>query len=279
MPNMRDGFRYALLLAAGLVAVLFVIAFTAWGLTTYGSVRHVVGDFAAQPDKAADLRDQYEEMATQFAGGANSFTYYFRSAPITVAPEQAGGMSESEVISLVLDTYTSGLYDNSLQSGGLGAANVFVGSTGNLLYAVTALVFAIAFVLFTAGAVREFPDLTLPLKLKSAGKTIAAFCAAVFFIFALLPGLLKSIFWGPIGNSSANRDALTLLEPLVVGSLLRNTLLVILIAAVVYGAGFWLSTKGDVKDMFKASRASAQKADHPVNHNHTGPENHKRRSL
>ncbi len=278
MPNMRDGFRYALLLAAGLVAVLFVIAFTAWGLTTYGSVRHMVGDFAAQPDKAADLRDQYEEMATQFASGASSFTYYFRSAPITVAPTQVGGMGENEVISLVLDTYTSGLYDNSLQSGGLGAANVFVGSTGNLLYAVTALVFAIAFVLFTAGAVREFPDLTLPLKLKSAGKTIAAFCAAVFFIFALLPGLLKSLFWGSMTNSGI-KDALDILEPGVVGSLLRNTLLVILIAVVVYGAGFWLSTKGDVKDMFKASRASAQKADHPVNHNHTGPENHKRRSL
>jgi hypothetical protein len=68
MQIMRDGFRYALLLAAGLVAVLFVIAFTAWGLTTYGSIRHVVGDLAAQPDKAAELRDQYQEMVTQFAG-------------------------------------------------------------------------------------------------------------------------------------------------------------------------------------------------------------------
>jgi hypothetical protein len=271
MPNMRDGFRYALLLAAGLVAVLFIVAFTAWGLTTYGSVRHVVGDLAAQPDKAADLRDQFEEMATQFSGGASSFTYYFRSAPITVAPAQVTGMGESEVISLVLDIYTSGLYDNSLQSGGLGAASVFVGSTGNLLYAATALVFAIAFILFNAGAVRGFAELPLPFKLKSAGKIIAAFCAVVFFIFALLPGLLKSLFWGPVGNNSAIRDALNLLEPLVVGSLLRNTLLVILIAGVIYVAGIWLSTKGDVRAMFKTSRASAQKEN--------VPENRKRRSL
>jgi hypothetical protein len=268
---MRDGFRYALLLAAGLVAVLFVIAFTAWGLTTYGSVRHVVGDLAAQPDKAAELRDQYQEMVTQFASGASSFTYYYRSAPITVAPAQVNSMAEDEVVSLVLDVYTSGLYDNSLQSGGLGVANVFVGSAGNMLYAVTALVFAIAFILFTAGAVRGFPELSLPLKLKSAGKTIAAFCAAVFFIFALLPGLLKSLFWGSVANNSSIRDALDILEPSVVGSLLRNTLLVILIATVIYIAGFWLSTKGDVRDMFKSSRASAQKE--------TAPENRKRRSL
>jgi len=271
MPNMRDGFRYALLLAAGLVAVLFVVAFTAWGLTTYGSVRHVVGDLAAQPDKAADLRDQYEEMATQFSGGANSFTYYYRSEPITVAPAQVSGMGEGEVISLVLDTYTSGLYDNSLQSGGLGAANVFAGSTGNLLYAFTALVFAIGFIFFTACAVRGFEDLPLPFKLKSAGKTIAAFFAAVFFIFALLPGLLKSLFWRSIANSSGIREALDIIEPAVVGSLLRNTLLVILIAAVIYAAGLWISNRGDIRDMFKASRASAQKENAPVNR--------KRRSL
>jgi hypothetical protein len=271
MPNMRDGFRYALLVAAGLVAVLFVIAFTAWGLTTYGSVRHVVGDLAAQPDKAADLRDQYEEMATQFSGGASSFTYYYRSEPITVAPEQVTGMGESEVISLVLDVYTSGLYDNSLQSGGLGAANVFVGSTGNLLYALAALVFAIAFTLFTAGAVRGFAELPLTFRLKSAGKTIAAFCAAVFFIFALLPGLLKSLFWGSVANGSSIRDSLDILEPGIVGSLLRNMLLVILIAGAIYVAGFWLSNRDDIRDLFKASRVSAQKDN--------APQNRKRRSL
>jgi hypothetical protein len=180
-------------------------------------------------------------------------------------------MAEDEVVSLVLDVYTSGLYDNSLQSGGLGAANMFVGSTGNILYAVTALIFAVAFVLFTAGAVRGFGDLPLPLKLKSAGKTIAAFCAVVFFIFALMPGLLKSLFWGSVANNSGIRDALDILEPGIVGSLLRNMLLVILIAAVIYIAGFWLSTKGDIRDMFKSSRASAQKE--------TAPENRKRRSL
>src|SRR5512146_3251711 len=158
MQNMRDGLRYALLLAAGLAAVLFIIAFTAWGLTTYGSVRHMVGDLAAQPDKAADLRDQYKEMATTFASGAGSFTYYFLSAPITVAPAQVAGLGESEGISLVLDAYASGVDDNTLPSARLAAASMFVGSTSNLIYAVTALVFAIAIILFVAGAVRGFPE-------------------------------------------------------------------------------------------------------------------------
>jgi hypothetical protein len=271
MPNMRDGYRYALLLAAGLVAVLFVVAFTAWGLTTYGSVRHIVGDLAAQPERAADLHDQYQDMATRFASGGDAFTFHFRSAPINIDRTRVASLGESEVISLVLDTYTSGLYDNNLSSGGPGAAGIFIGSTGNLLYAATALVFAIAFILFAAGAVRGFPDLPRPFKLKSAGKTIAAFCAVVFFLFALLPGLLKSLFWGSVANNSAARDAIGILEPVLVGSLLRNTLLVIVIAVLIYGAGYWLATKGEVGAMFKASRATAQKE-------HI-PENHKRRGL
>jgi hypothetical protein len=276
---MRDGFRYALLLAAGLVAVLFIISFTAWGLTTYGSVRHIVGDLAAQPDRAADLQDQYEEMATRFASGDSSFTYYFQSAPITVGPAQVGGMDEGQAISLVLDLYTSGLYDNTLSSGGLGAASSFVGSSGNLLYALTSLVFALAFVALVACSVLGFADRPRPFKLKSAGKTIAAFCAVIFFLIALLPGFLKSLFWGPVAGNSTARDLLSIVEPGMVGTLLRNTLLVIIIAGILYIAGHWVEAKGDVRDMFKASRASAQKAERPNNHASGGPENHKRRSL
>jgi hypothetical protein len=268
---MNDGFRYALLLAAGLVAVLFIILFTAWGLTTYGSVRHIVGDFAAQPDRAADLRYQYEDMVTHFAGDESSFTYYFQSTPIDIGRTQVAGMGESEVISLVLDTYASGLYDNNLRAGGLGAASAYVGSSGNLQYAVSALISAIAFILLTAGAILWFPDLSRQFKLKSAGKTIAAFCAVVFFIFALLPGLLKSIVWGSLANSSAVRDVLDIIEPVVVGSLLRNTLLVIIIAGILYAAGYWIETHGDFQSPFKSSRASAQKD--------RSPEKPKRRSL
>jgi|AGTN01.1.fsa_nt_gi hypothetical protein len=167
---MRDGFRYSLLIVASIIAVLFVVVFTIWGLTTYGSVRHMVGGLAAQPDKAADLRDQYEEMTTRFASGDGSFTYYFRSAPITVARADVAGMSESEVISAVLDSYASGLYDNTLKSGGLGAASAFVGSIGNLLYALASILFAVIFSMLVAGAVMGFPDSSRPFKLKSAGK-------------------------------------------------------------------------------------------------------------
>jgi hypothetical protein len=55
---MRDGLRYALLVVAGLLGVLLVVSLTAWGLTTYGSIRHVVGDIAALPDKAVALERQ-----------------------------------------------------------------------------------------------------------------------------------------------------------------------------------------------------------------------------
>jgi hypothetical protein len=268
---MRDGFRYALLLAAGLLAVLFIVAFTAWGLTTYGSIRHVVGDLAAQPDKAVDLQDQYRDMVTSFAGSGETFTFHFQSAPINIGRAQVAGLGETEVISLVLDTYTSGLYDNNLAAGGLGVASVFVGSAGNVLYLLTALVFLVAFALFTAGAIREFPEYQTPYKMKSAGKTIAAFCAVVFCFFAFLPGFLKSLFWGTVANNSGARDIIGIIEPLAVGSLLRNTLLIIVIAGILYAVGYWLGTKGDVEAVFKTSRASAQKE-------HV-PEEHKRRSL
>lgn len=273
MPTMRDGYRYALLLAAGLVAVLFIIAFTAWGLTTYGSVRHVIGEFASQPDRAADLRDQYEEMLTRFANGASSFTYYFQSAPVTISSSQVAGMSESLVIDLVLDAYASGLYNNTLQTGGLGAASKFIGSTGNVLYAATAIIFALAFAVFVAGAVLGFEDCPRPFKLKSAGKTIAAFGVAVFFIFALLPGFLKSLIWGSVANTALIRDALSIIEPAVVGSLLRNTLLVIVIAGIIYVAGLWIETNGDIRTMFKSSSPSARKTRGPDN------QSRKRRSL
>ena len=277
---MRDGFRYALLLAACLTAVLFITAFTAWGLTTYGSVRHVVGDLSAQPDKAADLRSQYEDMVTVFAGGASSFTYYYGSAPITVAAAQVAGMGESQVISLVMDAYASGLYDNTLQSGGLGAASQFIGSGGNLIYAIIALVLALAFALFVAGAVLGFADRPRPYALMSAGKTIGAFSIALFFIFAMLPGFVKSLVWGSIAGNAAAREILTVVEPGLVGTLLRNTLLVILVAVALYGAGYWMEARGDVREMFRTSRATARKAERPANHTqNSGSGNNKRRSL
>ncbi len=210
-------------------------------------------------------------MVTSFAGSGETFTFHFQSAPINIARAQVASLGETEVISLVLDTYTSGLYDNNLAAGGPGVAGVFIGSTGNILYAVTALVFFLAFILFTAGAIRGFPEYPGPYKMKSAGKTIGAFCVVVFCLFALLPGFLKSLFWGSLANNSGARDIIGIVEPALVGWLLRTTLFVIVIAVIVYVASYWLETKGDVKAVFKTSRASAQKENIP--------ENHKRRSL
>ena len=149
------------MLAAALLAVL-IVAFTAWGLTTYGSIEHVVGDLAAQPGNAADLQNQYQDMVTSFAGSGDTFTFHFQSAPLNIGRTQVAGLGETGVISLVLDTYTSGLYDNNLAAGGLDIAGVFVGSTGNILYAITALVFLLAFILFTAGAIRDSPSIRTP---------------------------------------------------------------------------------------------------------------------
>ena len=239
---MRDGLRYALLLIAGLVALLLIVSFTAWGLTTYGSIRHIIGDMAARPDRAADLQSQYDDMALYFnAGSGDTYTFHFRSAPIAVSQAQVSGLSEGDAIGVVLDSYTSGLYNNDLPSGGPGAAGVLFNGAGNQVYFALTIVFLIAFILLVAGTVL-LPERPRPANVMSAGKAIAGTGVVAFFVFALLPGLLKSIYWGSVAGI---RDILTAIEPEVTGSLLRNTVLLILLAAALYAAGFWMERQSE----------------------------------
>jgi len=269
---MRDGLRYSLLLIAGLIAVLLIVSFTAWGLTTYGSIRHIVGDMAARPDKAAALQGQYGDMVAYFAAGdGSSFTYHFGSAPITVTMTQVTNLSEDQVIGLVLDGYASGLYDNDLPSGGIGAAGFFIGSGGNPVYAlVTILLFAV-FALALASAVLGFPESPRPFKLKSAGKAMAVAGTATFFVFAFLPGLIRSLYWGSIANDPSIKDLLVMIAPMIATSLLRNTLLLLVLAAALYAAGWWLHVKGEAEASWVGA-AAPQKV-------RNGQQNKKRRSL
>lgn len=236
---MRDGLRHALLVVAGLLGVLLVVSVTAWGLTTYGSVRNVVGNLAAQPDKAVSLQDQYEDMTIAFAGGSDSYTFRFNSAPIEVSKSQAGGMGRDDVINIVLDTYTSDLYNDRLTAGSPGFAGIFFNATGNLIYLVIMLIIAILFIAFVAAAILPFPEKPMPDRLKTSGKIIVIICILAFLFFAFTPGLIKSLAWGYIGNHDAARDVLDILEPALVGSLLRNALLVAALGGILYGVGYY----------------------------------------
>jgi hypothetical protein len=271
---MRDGIRYALLVVGGLLGVLLVVSFTAWGLTTYGSVRHIVGDMAAQPDKAVSLQDQYEDMAIAFAGSSDSYTFHFNSAPVDVGRSQAEGLDRAAVIGMVLDAYTSDLYNGRLTNGGPGFAGIFFNATGNLIYFLTMLIIAVIFIAFVAGGILPFTDIPMPDRLKSAGKVIAVVCVLAFLLFAFIPGLIKSFAWGSIANADAARDILDILEPVLISSLLRNTLLMIIIGGILFGAGYYIEIQEGGQGRPQPARATNHQEIHVPR-----ADNRKRRGL
>ncbi len=271
---MRDGIRHAILVVAGLLGVLLVISFTAWGLTTYGSIRHIVGDMAAQPDKAVSLQNQYDDMTIAFASGNDAYTFHFNSAPVDVGKSQAEGLDRDAVIRLVMDRYASDLYNGRLTAGGPGFAGIFFSATGNLIYFLLMLIIAIMFIAFVAGGIVPFTGTPMPDRLKSAGKVIAAVCTVAFLFFAFIPGLIKSIAWGNIANADAARDILDIIEPALVSSLLRNTLLMIIIGGILFGAGYY-------QQMQEGAQGKPKPA-HVTNHHESHVprmDSHKRRGL
>ncbi len=233
----------SLVLSAGLMLVLFIFSFTAWGFTTPAETRHFVGEVAAQPVQVAGLHDQYEAMTAYFSSGAgDTFTYFFRSSPVVIEKAQVAGLDEAGVIDLVLDTYADQFYDNRLASGGPGPAGFLITAPGRTIYGAVAVLTAISFVVF-AGTFLAIPDRPLGDRLKSAGKTLALACVLALVLFVLLPGIVRSFFWTEVVKGGA-ADVWNMVEPAAVGLLLRNTLIALALAVLVYVVGFLLARKG-----------------------------------
>jgi len=223
--------------------MLFIFSFTAYGFTTYDTIRQVVGDVAAQPDEAANLQVQYDEMTSYFSGTGDTYTYEFRSSPIDVTRAQVTGKSRDAVIGTVLDTYANQFYDNSLTSGGPGEAGIVISRTGNQIYGVTALVTAVAFIAFLAWAILGFRDVPAPEKLKGTGMALALACVFAFVIFILIPILIKTFLWSAIVEGGAD-DVWSMVEPVALGSLLQNTAIGLVLAIVLFVVGYLLTKKG-----------------------------------
>lgn len=272
MPTMRDGLRYALLLIAGFVAVLFIISFTAYSLTTYGSIRSIVGDIAAQPEQAASLHNQYSDMQNYFTQGkGDTFTYHFGSLPLSVDRSQVSGMSEKQTTDLVMDIYASNLYIVKYNTGIMGKVGSFIGSSGNGMYTIVTALLGI--VLLVAGAAALLPRWTgpLPLKLRDAGKVLVIFCAVAFVIFMLAPSIAKSIVWDSIPNSDSGRDILHVVESKITASLLFNTLLMAILGIAMYAAGYFLDARSQTgAPMLKHAAVRAQSGHGDIGPKHKG---------
>jgi hypothetical protein len=269
---MRDGLRYALLLLAGFVAVLLVVSLSAYSLTTYGSIRAIVGDVAAQPGQAASLQSQYKDMQKYFSEGrGDTFTYHFGAMPISIGRDQVSGLDEGRTLEMIVDIYASSLYLVKYNTGLMGSVGSIIGSSGNGMYA--AITVALALALAVAGAAAVLPQWqgAFPARLKDAGKVLIIFCAVAFVFFLLAPGIVKSVVWDSIPNTGSGRDIVRVIESRITSSLLLNTLLMMALGLVLYAAGYVLGLGGAGKSAPIVSRTHArQQAGNAVRPRHRG---------
>jgi len=240
--NMSDNHRVARFLA-GVLLMRFIFSFTAYGLTTYDTIRHVIGDVAAQPEQTADLQTQYNDMISYFSGNTgDTYTYQFRSSPIDVTKAQVTGKGQDAVIGMMLDTYANQFYNNNVTSGGPGEPGVVISKTGNQIYGIVALVTAIGFIAVLAWVIFGFRGVAMSEKLKGTGKSLMLACVFAFALFILVPLLVKTLFWSAIVEVNAD-DLWTMAEPTALTSLLQNTGIALVLAIIVFVAGLLMTKK------------------------------------
>lgn len=221
----------------GVMAVLLVVSFSAYQLTTYEPVRDALGSIAAQPSQIVDLHSQYNDMVDQFSNNrGDMFTYHYGSQSIDVTASQVRGKSESQVMGIVLDKYAVNFYNGNVK-GDLATVSGLVGAGANGFYFLVAvLLFAAFFITLILSYIQQWYESTRDM-LKSAGKIILVMGAIAFIIFLVTPSVVKSVMWSSI-SSDLDRDVTYVVEPRVTGTILVNTLIVILFGALLYGAGF-----------------------------------------
>jgi hypothetical protein len=234
---MALGMRDILYFFMGLTAICLIVSFSAYQLTTYGSVRDALWGIAMQPSQVVGLHEQYDSMVEQFAsGGGDTFTYRYGGQSIDVTAYQANGKSEGEVMGIVLDRYAENLYNGNVQ-GSLSMVAGIAGVSANAFYfLVSVLLFAAFFVILALSYIQKWYETTMDM-LKGAGKVILVMGILAFLAFLIMPAIVKSVMWASI-NTELGREVAYVIEPRITGTLLINTIIVILFGALLYGAGF-----------------------------------------
>ncbi|HMK46127.1 MAG TPA: hypothetical protein VK436_05830 [Methanocella sp.] len=261
---MKPGVRYGLLLFTGLTAVLLILTYTAYGITTYGSIRGIVGEIAAQPDQAVSLHDQYLAMNSFFNNGQGDiFTYHFGSLPISLGKSDTGNLDEGGTISLMLDVYTSNIYHVKYNTGVMGRFGGLFNAETNLVLGILMLIVLGSFIVLTVVQLFPYWEEPLPKKLMEEGLIIISFCIVALFIFLLVPPLIKSIFWNSIPGTDGVRDIIRIIESRIVSSLLVDDILVLISGLALFSAGFYLKGKmgGEKSTALVTRRSNGQNGD------------------
>ncbi len=235
---MALGLKDILFLFMGIIAICLVISFGAYQLTTYGSVRGIVGQIALQPTQIVNLHSQYGEMTDQFANTqANTYTYQWGSQSIDVSKTQVSGKSEQQAIGIVLDKYADNLYHGHV-TGDLATASSISGAGANGLYFIIAiLMFAAMVIILALSFIQQWYESTKEM-LKSAGKIILVASVVTFIILLIAPPIIESVMWDSINSNDWGREVNTVIAPIITGTFLVDTLIIILFGALLYGVGF-----------------------------------------
>ena len=112
-----------------------------------------------------------------------------------------------------------------------------VGASANGFYfLMSVLLFAAFIIILVLSFIQQWYETTKDM-LKSAGKIILIMSVLAFIAFLFLPAIVKSVMWASI-SSDLGRDVTYVVEPRITGTILVNTLIVVLFGALLYGAGF-----------------------------------------
>ena len=235
---MALGSRDILYFFMGIIAVGIVIFFSAYELTTYQSVSDSLVKISQQPAQAVSLHSQYNDMIDQFSNNRGDvFTYNYGSQAIDVTATQARGKTESQVLGIVLDKYATNFYNGNVAGGSLSSVSGVAGASANGFYfLVSVLLFAAFVIILVLSFIQQWYETTKDM-LKSAGKIILIMGVIAFIAFLFLPSIVKSVMWASI-SSDLGRDVTYVIEPRIMGTVLVNTLIVVLFGALLYGSGF-----------------------------------------
>jgi hypothetical protein len=235
---MALGSRDILYFFMGIIAVGMVVFFSAYQLTTYESVRDSLGSIAEQPSQVVDLHSQYNMMVDQFQNNDYSgvYTFHYGMQSIDITGSQARGKTQDEVMGLLYEKYASNFYDGNVP-GSLSMVSGFVGGSANGFYfLMTVLMLAAFVIILVLSYIQQWYETTKDM-LKSAGKIILVMGVIAFIVFLFLPAVVKSVMWASI-SSDLGRDVTYVIEPRITGTILVNTLIIVLFGALLYGAGF-----------------------------------------
>jgi len=234
---MAVGPREILFFFMGIIAICLVASFSAYELTTYDSMRGILGSLVTDTSQGASLHSQYNNMVAQFSNNhGNPFTYNCGDQPVVMAPLEVAGKSEDQVIGMVLDKFAANLYNGNYQ-GKLSVLSAFAGAGAHSLYFFATLLLFCAFTaIFVLALTQQWYE-SMSGMLKSSGKMALVLGIIAFVAFLFLPSVANSALWS-YNSSDLGRDLTYVVEPRIMGTLLVNMLILILFGALLYGAGF-----------------------------------------